>query len=128
MKGGKESFKIESKSLGVTRNYLVDFEGIENFILNQYNQNDSSCKVRTYERGVEDETLSCGTGAVAVAIALNYLGIENSNEIKISMKGGDLLVSFNRNEDRFYDMIAGNINIIQGIVKILSQRLRKSLI
>ena len=42
LKGGKESFKVESKSLGITRNYLIDFEGIENFILNQYNQNDSS--------------------------------------------------------------------------------------
>ena len=56
------------------------------------------------------ESCHSWTGAVAVAIALNYLGIENSNEIKISMKGGDLLVSFNRNEDRFYDIwLSGDV-------------------
>jgi len=91
----------EGKKIRYNKKYSKNGVNV-NFI--EYNQNDSSCKVRTYERGVEDETLSCGTGAVAVAIALNYLGIEKNNEIKISMKGGDLLVSFNRNEDRFYDI------------------------
>ena len=97
----------EGKKIRYNKKYSKNGVNV-NFI--EYNQNDSSCKVRTYERGVEDETLSCGTGAVAVAIALNYLGIENSNEIKISMKGGDLLVSFNRNEDRFYDIwLSGDV-------------------
>ena len=35
---------------------------------------------------------------------IDYLFSTENNEIKISMKGGDLLVSFNRNEDRFYDI------------------------
>ena len=52
--------------------------------------------IQTYERGVENETLSCGTGAIATAIALNYSDIDDSNEIKISMKGGDLSISFDR--------------------------------
>ncbi len=49
--------------------------------------------VATYERGVEDETLSCGTGVTASAIA-NYLRdpSQNFTEIPIESKGGKLLV------------------------------------
>ena len=75
-------------------------EGVNiNFV--EFTSNSSLCKVRTYERGVEDETLSCGTGAVAVAVVLNYSKITNKEEIIISMKGGNLKVSFNRLGDNF---------------------------
>ena len=56
LNGGKESFKVESKSLGLTRNYLIDFEGIENFILNQYDQNESS-KIKRWAKGFMIEKL-----------------------------------------------------------------------
>ncbi|NCO63058.1 MAG: diaminopimelate epimerase [Flavobacteriales bacterium] len=52
--------------------------------------------VRTYERGVEDETLSCGTGVTAVALAMNYLGETNQNLVTLQTKGGDLKVSFKK--------------------------------
>ncbi len=50
--------------------------------------------VRTYERGVEDETLSCGTGVTAVAVAMHYLGKTSDNKINVSTPGGDLEVAF----------------------------------
>ncbi|KAB1070348.1 excinuclease ABC subunit UvrA [Tamlana haliotis] len=40
--GGNEKFSIESKTLGVTRDYKIDFEGIANFIENQYNNAEST--------------------------------------------------------------------------------------
>ncbi|WP_420322841.1 diaminopimelate epimerase [Flagellimonas sp.] len=55
---------------------------------------DGSFNARTYERGVEDETLSCGTGVTAVAIAMHKMGKTTSNTVKINMPGGKLTVSF----------------------------------
>lgn len=57
--------------------------------------------VRTYERGVEDETWSCGTGVTASALTLSVLGKTQENEIKVKTPGGNLTVSFVRNGDSF---------------------------
>ncbi|MFW5935721.1 MAG: diaminopimelate epimerase [Candidatus Hadarchaeota archaeon] len=47
--------------------------------------------IRTYERGVEDETLSCGTGSVAAAIIAHRLGLVSSS-VRVKTKGGLLVI------------------------------------
>ncbi len=51
-------------------------------------------QMRTYERGVENETLSCGTGVTAVAIAAHKAGIGKATDWNIEVKGGRLNVKF----------------------------------
>ena len=58
---------------------------------------DSKFSVRTYERGVENETLSCGTGVTAVAIAMHNIGKTSSEQVTIEAVGGELKVQFNSN-------------------------------
>ena len=56
--------------------------------------NEDTFAIRTYERGVEAETLSCGTGATAVAIAMFHSGQTTSKSITLESQGGILQVRF----------------------------------
>ena len=62
-------------------------------------------KVRTYERGVEDETLACGTGVTAVAIAMHFNKKSSSNCIKLIVLGGSLEVQFKEHKGNYTDII-----------------------
>jgi diaminopimelate epimerase len=55
---------------------------------------DNGIYVRTFERGVEEETLSCGTGVTASAIASVLSGHFDTNTVNVRTKGGNLSVSF----------------------------------
>ncbi|MBD0832607.1 diaminopimelate epimerase [Aestuariibaculum sediminum] len=63
--------------------------------------NEDTFRVRTYERGVEDETLSCGTGVTAVAIAMHTLKQTNNTLINLNVEGGKLQVCFDA-ENKLY--------------------------
>jgi len=84
--GKKIRYSPPFKAEGINVNFVeVQAEGIE---------------VATYERGVEGETLSCGTGVTAAAIAY---GLKNNMEgtIPIQTKGGNLAVKFQKNKTGF---------------------------
>ena len=51
-------------------------------------------RMRTYERGVEHETLACGTGATAAAIITNYALQHGTTKYRIQVPGGELIVGF----------------------------------
>ncbi|UWX56591.1 diaminopimelate epimerase [Maribacter litopenaei] len=60
--------------------------------------------VRTYERGVEDETLSCGTGVTAVALAMHHLGKLKGNYAHINALGGPLKIEFEHKNDTYSEV------------------------
>ena len=81
---------------------------------------DNSFQIRTYERGVEDETLSCGTGAVAAAIALNILSLADSSEINLKTKGCLLNIKFKKSKNKYTDIyLSGKVKkVFDGIIKV----------
>tara|TARA_B110000977_G_scaffold23554_1_gene28420 strand:+ start:1007 stop:3829 length:2823 start_codon:yes stop_codon:yes gene_type:complete len=59
LNGGNEKFSIASKTIGITRNYEIDFEGITAFIENQYKLSEST-SIKRWAKGFMDE-VTCGT-------------------------------------------------------------------
>ncbi|MEA1965647.1 MAG: hypothetical protein U9O41_11085, partial [Candidatus Aerophobetes bacterium] len=58
-------------------------------------------KVRTYERGVENETLACGTGATAVSTAVTLLNkIDIKKPIELTFKGGEIKTEVKMEDER----------------------------
>jgi len=61
-------------------------------------------KVRTYERGVENETLSCGTGVTAVALAMHAKENFDTSQVLLETEGGTLRVRFTKTESGYTDI------------------------
>lgn len=76
--------------------------------------------VRTYERGVEDETLSCGTGVVASSLAFAAKGGNKIKKVKIKTPGGKLEVKFKAQGEGYKDifLIGPAKKVFEGEVKI----------
>lgn len=79
---------------------------------------DNKVKMRTYERGVENETLSCGTGATAVALVGAVQGMQSP--ITLQTLGGHLQVSFEKKAERFSNIwLAGPAEkVFEGTISI----------
>lgn len=88
-----EAKKIRYNSEFASNGINVNFVSIHHEVL----------KVRTYERGVEDETYSCGTGVTAAAIAYHLYKKDNTEKhhFQIETKGGNLSVNYLFNENKY---------------------------
>lgn len=73
--------------------------------VNFVSEDDGFLRVRTYERGVEGETFSCGTGVTAVAISFLFKNRLDSKQVKILTRGGELRIALNKKSDREYNDI-----------------------
>ncbi|MCK4459990.1 MAG: diaminopimelate epimerase [Methanosarcinales archaeon] len=74
----------------------------------------SEITIRTYERGVEAETLSCGTGAVASAYVARRLG-RTGDRVVVRTAGGSLCISFAADGVAF--MAGGAVRVYDGVIK-----------
>ncbi len=91
---GLDTFPVVSEGRSVRNNANYQAEGIN---VNFVEADGAGYYVRTYERGVEDETLACGTGATAVALAMAlHEGKDGELEIPIRVAGGNLTIRFSK--------------------------------
>lgn len=93
-----ENINVYEAGRAIRYNDTFAEKGINvNFVSNE--MKGGTLQMRTYERGVENETLACGTGTVAVAMAArkHFPDLANASEIKINALGGDLSVHFKNN-------------------------------
>jgi diaminopimelate epimerase len=114
-----ESYDVKKNGALIRYNDRFKEEGTNvNFIERQ----DDALFVRTYERGVEDETYSCGTGVTAAALVAAIKGISNGkNNCLIKTLGGNLEVTFERVlEQNFYNiwLIGPAVKVFNGTIEI----------
>ena len=105
--GRKVRFNEEYKAQGTNVNFVMPYA--------------DGYFVRTYERGVEAETLSCGTGVTAVALSTAYRdNSKGNNNIKIFTTGGELRVRFHFDGTKFEDVwLEGPAErVFQGVIEI----------
>ena len=94
-------------------------QGINVNVLKEIDSNHIA--IATYERGVEDETLSCGTGATACALLWDFISSESLNEVFVKVKGGELSVQFERNQQDGYSniyLIGPATKVYDGIIEL----------
>jgi diaminopimelate epimerase len=109
--GAKIRYNKELYPLGTNVNFMMEV-------------GEGKLQVRTYERGVEDETLSCGTGVTACALL--YGKLNNLKKVSIGTKGGTLEVSFKPDGKGGYTnirLIGPAQQVFQGIIHIPQEAL-----
>ena len=119
--GGKDKFSVKSKSLGVSRDYLIDFDGIANFIEYQYN-NSESTSVKRWAKSYMDKIICPSCNGSRLNEIASFFKIHNKSIADLTkMDINDLLNWFNELPKNLSD----NQNIIgQEIIKEIKTRLQ----
>lgn len=106
-KGREIRYNKEFAKEGINVNFVEQLEEPDKII------------VRTYERGVEDETLSCGTGVTAAALVC-YHNETGFNRVEVKTKGGLLSVEYDKNGSEFKNIWLNGpaIRVFEGTLEI----------
>jgi diaminopimelate epimerase len=91
-KGRDIRFSKDYEQEGINVNFVEQMAEVDHIL------------VRTYERGVEDETFSCGTGVTAAAL-ISYHNENGYNDVEVKTLGGKLTVEFDRMDNGTYTNI-----------------------
>lgn len=85
---------------------------------------ESTAIVKTYERGVENFTLACGTGSASTAVALILKGYLKGNKAKIINSGGELFIEIEQKNNKIENLyLIGDTNIV-AVGKVMDEDLR----
>lgn len=104
------AFKTNLKELDIINEgskvrHAKEYESIGGTNVNFIEKYENTYQVRTYERGVENETLSCGTGVTACALSIAVKENISTGEVSIQTKGGKLSVAFKKVSDCSFEDI-----------------------
>lgn len=95
-----ENFKVYDEGNKIRNSATYRNDGINVNFVEETGENEIF--VRTYERGVEDETFSCGTGATAAALV--YMKDRHEHMVSVKVLGGNLKVYAEQNGDSFQNV------------------------
>ncbi len=121
LNGGQESFEVTSKTLGVKRNYKIDYEGISNFIKNQFEEADST-SIKRWAKEYMDKII-CPTcnGSRLSKSSLNFK-INGKNIAELAhLDISDLAIFFNKIEKK---LDKNQLKIAEEIVKEIRTRIQ----
>ncbi|MCG8483415.1 MAG: diaminopimelate epimerase [Clostridia bacterium] len=96
-----QSLNVFDKGRSIRYNDTYKEEGIN---VNFVEEKDGDLFVRTYERGVENETYSCGTGVTASVLSYAIKNKIQSGSVNVQVLGGNLKIIFERAGDKFFNI------------------------
>ncbi len=121
LNGGQESFEIESKTLGVKRNYKIDYEGISNFIKNQFEEANSTSIKRWAKEYMDRITCPSCNGSRLRQESLNFkIGESNIAELS-NMDIAQVADFFDGLESKLH---GNQLKIAEEIIKEIKTRIR----
>jgi len=118
MVGDLDAMDVVRKGRDVRYSREFSEKGINVNFVQETDQADE-IRVRTYERGVEDETLSCGTGVTAAALVCSH-NDAGFNRVEVQTRGGRLAVEYDRIDGRYENiwLIGPAQKVFEGTIEI----------
>ncbi|WP_339839574.1 excinuclease ABC subunit UvrA [uncultured Maribacter sp.] len=121
LNGGKESFEVDSKSLGVKRTYKIDYEGISNFIKNQFEEA-ASTSIKRWAKEYMDKIICPTCNGFRLRKESLYFKIEDKNIAELANLDIVELAVFFKGLDK---KLKGNqLKIAEEIIKEINTRIQ----